>query len=126
MKSGFQPLAVIRHSVAIAGRVTDRARQPVANAVVALTDGPPLFCLRIERLARVRGVTWEKASQRPDRTLTAADGSYRFVDLPSGTYQLTANAAGRGLKESSASVEVRVGSAGELQATIVNLELENM
>lgn len=58
---------------ALAGRVTDERRQPVAGVDVTATE----------------------VSSGLSRTLrTASDGRYRFPSLPTGTYELTAARAG--------------------------------
>lgn len=84
-----------RHSVSIAGRVLDGyTQEPIAGAPVVLTAPkgsrlPKRFVLRREAL-KANDPCWEQRIERPDRTISRADGSYCFLDLPAGTYQLEA------------------------------------
>ena len=83
-----------RHRAAIAGRVTDaQTGKPLPGARVAITSGPEVF--------------------------TAGDGFYRFLDLPAGTYTLTASLPGSGSRYGTESGQVVLGEDLET----VDLEL---
>ena len=90
----------IRHLVAIAGRVTDAATgQPLAGAQVAITAAPQAFTDRLTLAALAAGGGWAALVERPDRTLTRADGSFYFVEaLPDGAYQLSARLPAAGAR----------------------------
>jgi hypothetical protein len=73
-----------RHRAVIAGRVTDaRTGKPLPGARVAITSGPEVF--------------------------TAGDGFYRFLDLPAGSYALTASLPGSGSRYGTKSKQVALG-----------------
>src|SRR5262245_21527470 len=70
----------------IAGRVSDaQTGKPLAGAQVAITNGP--------------------------QAVTAADGFFRFLDLPAGSYTLTASLPGKGSRWGTASKPVALGGA---------------
>lgn len=84
-----------RHHVAIAGQVSDaETGQVIAGAQVRLTQGPATFQRRLALQALQYGDRWETLARRPDRTYTAVDGFFHFLDLPpsnspSDAYRLT-------------------------------------
>jgi hypothetical protein len=88
-----------RRQVALAGRVAIAGTDtPVEGAAVSIVSGPPEFQARLDRLAAVYGTDWARLADRPDRARTAVDGYYWFLDLPVGSYTLSAavpGAAGR-------------------------------
>ncbi|APR87694.1 hypothetical protein A7982_13043 [Minicystis rosea] len=78
------------HQAAIAGKVVDAETQrPVAGVAVAITAMPPSFQEWLSLQAIARGGGWDALIERPDRTVTAVDGCFRFVDLPNGDYTLS-------------------------------------
>ncbi|HEX5717921.1 MAG TPA: carboxypeptidase-like regulatory domain-containing protein [Thermoanaerobaculia bacterium] len=82
------------HRASIAGRVTDaQTGKPLPGVRVEIASGPEV--------------------------LTAGDGFYRFLDLPAGTYTLTASLPGSGSRYGTKSAPVTLGE--ELE--IVDLEL---
>ena len=71
-----------RHQVAVAGQVTDKETgRAVSRAQVAITTAPSEFqdWLAIKKIQY--GERWDSMTERPDRTQTAADGYYYFMDL---------------------------------------------
>jgi hypothetical protein len=116
----------VRHLVALAGRVTDAATgQPVAGAQVAITTAPQAFTDRLALAALAAGAGWAALAERPDRTLTRADGSFYFVDLPDGSYGLTASlpAAGPRYGTVSATATVTRDAQGGLKPVLTVLAL---
>jgi hypothetical protein len=82
---------IVRHRVALAGRVADAlSGQPLAGVRVEITGGPPAFTSLLALRARGAGDLWAAMAERPDRTRTARDGHYHFLDLPAGAYTLAA------------------------------------
>lgn len=77
---------ILRHQVAIAGRVVDTHDQPVAGARVTLTAMPDAYQHTVESAVHAAGVTWQELEERCDRTRTRTDGIYYFLDLPAGSY----------------------------------------
>jgi hypothetical protein len=79
------------HRVTIAGRVIDPdTDQPISSALVELTSVPNGFRQRLALKGLQYGDRWQEMCNRPDRSLTAIDGFFYFVDLPDGKYQLAA------------------------------------
>ena len=64
---------------------------------------------------------------RPNRTHTAADGSYYFLDLPDGDYRLTASLPDSGSRYGTATSEqpakISRNAKGKINLTTVNLAL---
>jgi hypothetical protein len=77
------------HRASIAGRVTDaQTGKPLPGVRVEITSGPEV--------------------------LTAVDGFYRFLDLPAGTYTLTASLPGSGSRYGTNSAPVTLGEDLEM------------
>ena len=75
--------------VAIAGRVREgKTQQAIAGAMVEIIEMPEKLKAILSLKALQYGSQWQKMSDRLDRKITASDGSFYFVDLPTGDYQL--------------------------------------
>jgi hypothetical protein len=61
--------------------------------------------------------------ERPDRHRTAADGHFRFLDLPNGQYTVTASLQRAGSRYGTARVRVRVAHSayGNVTMAVANL-----
>ena len=81
----------LRRQIAISGQVTavDTA-DPIPNARVQITAAPDTFMRKVRLYAKQHGTAWESLTKRVDRTQTAVDGAYYFLDLPDGDYTVTA------------------------------------
>ena len=78
------------HQAAIAGKVIDaRTLRSLPGVHVAIIAMPPVLVQRLALQALQYGHTWERLEERADRTRTAADGCFRFADLPDGAYTLS-------------------------------------
>lgn len=87
------------HRVAISGRVElgfqdnetwTLLPQQAKQIRVELIEAPDSFKRKMQLKALSHGDAWETLARRPDRTQTAEDGSFYFLDLPAGEYQLQA------------------------------------
>jgi hypothetical protein len=96
LPQGFVGLPAGSHQLSIAGRVVDaRTRKIVSKAEVMLTDGP---------------AAWRASREASDRTNSSADGTFRFVDLPEGSYTLTARLPQAGTRYGAVSLRLEVSS----------------
>lgn len=83
--------------VAIAGKVLlAETDQPLAKVKVEIIAMPT----KLERILQLKamqlGQAWEVVPERIDRKLTRNDGSFYFVDLPTGNYTLRASVVNGG------------------------------
>lgn len=113
--------------VRLAGRVIDAERRVgVEGALVRLVEMPDALRLRVETL-RSLGLEPRRGWPDRDRVLTAADGSFFFLDLPPGPYGVAAALPRRGPTPRRASDTVRVelteGDAGRVAMGHVELPL---
>lgn len=116
----------VRHRAVISGRVTDAGTgKPLPGARVEITAGPPAFTGRLALLAKQHGDRWETMAERPDRTRAAADGFFRYLDLPAGQYTLSASLPGAGSRYGtvSAQVTLTVDGQGNISLETANLAL---
>lgn len=117
---------IVRHQVAIAGRVTDlQTGQPIGGAQVEITDAPAEFKTWLAMRAIQYGDRWAALAERPDRTRTAADSHYHFLDLLAGQYTLVASLPGAGTRYGqSDEVKVTVSQDKDGKYTLDPAELE--
>ncbi len=120
-------LQLTRHQVAIAGEVTDaETGRAVARARVEITAAPAAFTGRLAIQAMACGEHWAAMDERPDRSLTAADGHFHFIDLPDGDYVLTASLPGAGTrydKKQQGPVNVSRDAVGNIKMVKIDLAL---
>jgi hypothetical protein len=101
----------IRHQVAIAGKVSDKETgQTIGGAIVEITEMPEPFKTKLALKALQYGANWQTLPERPDRTRTAVDGYFYFVDLPDGNYTLRATLPGTSTRYDSAQTTAIVAS----------------
>jgi hypothetical protein len=111
-----------RHQVAIGGRVVDDRDQPVAGAQVTITSMPRALRQKIDDAASAAGAGWQDLDERVGRTLTKADGSFYFLDLPAGRYTLQGIVQGSDLL-AQRTVSVSWGQDGNVKKAIADLKL---
>jgi hypothetical protein len=98
---------VIRHQVAIAGRVINAKTQvAIAGAQVTLVEMPKRLRTILQLKALQYGNAWEQMPQRPDRSYSDKDGHYFFRDLPEGDYKIEAFLPNTGTRYGSVSQAV--------------------
>jgi hypothetical protein len=117
---------IIQHAVAISGRVTDaQTNTGIGRARVEITAGPAEFMNALVLRAAAVGRGWAGQQDRPDRKLTAADGHFHFLDLPNGTYTLTATLPGTGSRFGTAQITPAVSrdSLGNLIMTTADIQI---
>lgn len=101
-----------RRRVALVGRVTEaETGRPLAGARVEVADAPAAF-------AAARAVAPRRAA-----TAAGADGHFHFLDLPGGTYSVTASVPGGGDRYGTASARARVSVSRDGAVTAGKLEL---
>ena len=82
-------MQISNSQVAIAGRVLEgETKEPISGAMVEIIEMPEKFNEILSLKALQYGSQWEKMSDRADRQITASDGYFYFVDLPTGDYKL--------------------------------------
>ncbi len=100
---------VVRHRVAIAGRVLDAGcEKPLGNAEVRITAMPAGFAKWLEFAALPYGRMWDAMPERPDRTRSRPDGLFYFLDLPDGDYGLRAAVPSLGRRFGSVEEKAKV------------------
>ena len=114
MVTTWMKLKPIRHQVALAGQVSDaQTGQVIPGARVELTPLSGTFKTRIALQALQYGEQWQAMTERPDRTQTANDGSFYFLDLADGRYTLTVSLLGAGTRYGLAQSTVAVSRQGD-------------
>ncbi|MGL5062582.1 MAG: carboxypeptidase regulatory-like domain-containing protein [Microcoleus sp.] len=117
----------IRHQVAIAGQVSDKETGlTIGNAIVEITAMPDAFEKKRSLQALSYGSEWERLAKRCDRTTTAIDGFFHFIDLPPGEYTLTASLPGAANRYKTAQTKVILPSRDNLNQpkfAVANLTL---
>src|SRR5919199_5413858 len=103
-----------KNRVAIAGQLSNaETGQVIHRARVEITKMPDSFKNWLTLRAMQYGANWETMVERPDRTQTAIDGHFHFLDLPDGDYTLTASLPGTGTRYGAVEKEVKVSRNGD-------------
>lgn len=124
--ASFITLSKPVHEVAIAGKVIDpKTNVGVAGASVSITSMPAAFASRLALRALSYGSKWDAMTSRPDRTVTAHDGVFCFLDLPDGAYTvaITPKGGGRRFGGATHAFTVARGADGDINATVELISL---
>jgi hypothetical protein len=122
--SGLPRLEPTRHQVAIAGSVINaQTGAAIGRARVEITAAPDAFADWLALLAVQYGGRWAAMGERPDRTHTAVDGHFHFMDLPDGDYALTASLPGSGTRYATAQAQATVTRDGKGNLTMVAADM---
>ncbi|HSB70750.1 MAG TPA: carboxypeptidase-like regulatory domain-containing protein [Candidatus Methylomirabilis sp.] len=117
---------VVRHMVAVAGRVLDaQSGKPVGGARVKITAGPSAFTTWLATSARQHETRWAVMEERPDQTRSRGDGHFHFMDLPDGAYTLTATVPESGSRfgEAGGTATVSRNAEGHISPGRVEIHL---
>lgn len=124
MASQWLRLEPTRHQVAIAGDVTDaEAGAAIGRARVEITAGPAAFTDRLALRATRHQDRWAAMDERLDRTRTAADGHFHFLDLPDGDYSLAASLPGSGTRYGTAQAQATVSRDAKGNITMATADM---
>ncbi len=115
---------IMRHQVAIGGRVVNDHDQPVAGAQVTITAMPEAYQYKVDSAANAAEGTWQQLEERCDRTRTQADGLYYFLDLPAGEYTVQGSDQSSG-RHAETTVSVTWDSEGKVHMAIADLKLSS-
>jgi len=116
----------VRHQVAIVGRVTDAlTRRPMGGAVVTIVKMPAAAKSRLAMKSIQFGARWKSMAERLDRTRTAEDGLFYFLDLPNGKYTILASIErfGKRYGSSEGTVTVSRDATGKMQIDALEISL---
>jgi hypothetical protein len=110
-RPGFQAIDLITHRAAIVGRAIDqRTQASLVGVAVVITGGPPAWSARLTALQQ------GQPGARPDRVISAANGFFRWLDLPVGVYSL--NAALPGTRYATATGSATVVTTGPVSVDL--------
>lgn len=103
-----------KNRVAIAGQLSNaQTGEVIHRARVEITKMPDSFKNWLMLHAMQYGANWEIMVERPDRTQSAIDGHFHFLDLPDGDYTLTASLPGTGTRYGVVEKQVQVSCNGD-------------
>lgn len=117
---------IVRHQVAIAGRVTEAlSGEALGGTLVRISAGPPEFQNQLTLMQKKWGTRWSKMLDRYDQRRTASDGHFHFMDLPNGAYILIASIPGMGSRYDTEQAYVSVTRDDEdrIEMSITDIEL---
>jgi hypothetical protein len=87
---------------------------------------PMAFQKKLAARALQYGAQWSGMTERPDRARSRPDGSFYFLDLPDGDYQLAASLPNMGKRYGAAEAKATVSrdAGGKMQIAFVDLSLQ--
>ncbi|HEY9598732.1 MAG TPA: carboxypeptidase-like regulatory domain-containing protein [Cyanophyceae cyanobacterium] len=114
----------VRHQAALAGRAFNaQTKKAIGGVLVTIIKAPEEFTRWLNVKALQYGDRWQVMAERPDRTRTAIDGHFHFLDLPDGEYSLTASLPSAGRRYGTALVTVTVSRENNNKNIIATADL---
>ncbi|MBV9301611.1 MAG: carboxypeptidase regulatory-like domain-containing protein [Acidobacteriaceae bacterium] len=114
---------IVRHRVALGGRITDEETgKPLEGVDVTIIDMPQEFKVQVNHASLQYANSWERMRERLDRTVTKKNGLFYFVDLPSGNYRLNVSVPGPGSSYSTGQKTASVSRDGDGNSTVVRVD----
>ena len=106
---------VVRHQVAICGVVLDSSGRRLPNVQGNIEDGPKAYAAKLAVAAVALGAAATKPAASPGREvkerfehrMTRDDGTFFYLDLPSGNYRLKAIDARSGASDEKTAAVAR-------------------
>jgi len=109
-----------KNRVAIAGQVIDaETKLAIPGVLVEISQIEGKFKNWLDLQALQYGKSWGKILKRPDKTLTAVDGCFCFINLPDGEYKLSVSLPSARTSYGKVDKEVTVASNGNSDKIIV-------
>jgi Carboxypeptidase regulatory-like domain len=102
------------------------ADSPLSGARVEIVEKPAAFERALALKAMRHGARWQSMADRPDRTQTAADGLFYFLDLPDGAYTLEVSVSDRGARYGAerAAAKVARDQKGNIQLEFLEIPVQ--
>jgi hypothetical protein len=113
---------LVRHQVAIGGVAVDARGLPVPDARVLIASAPKQFERRIRGNSELSENRLRRAMASIGSATTRRDGSFYFLDLPAGKYDLECTDGKSGTK-GERSVSVTWGLKGKIDLADVKIQL---
>jgi hypothetical protein len=122
--TAWMTLTTKQRQVAIAGRVIEAVtKQAIAGAMIKIEQSPPGF----QQMLKLKALQFGDRPIEPlNQTMSAIDGCFYFLDLPSGTYTLTASLPGTGTRYgtvTTAALTIARNAKGNAETAIVEITL---
>lgn len=115
----------VRHRVALAGRVTDASKHPIGGVEVRIVEMPAAARHWFGNKASRHGMRWISLREAPNRTRTAADGVFYFLDLPNGKYTVAASlTSDKRYGEARGATTVSRDGEGNVKLKFINIVLQ--
>ncbi|NJL79233.1 MAG: hypothetical protein HC836_20790 [Richelia sp. RM2_1_2] len=115
-------MSITNPQIAIAGRVVEgETKKIIAGAMVKIIEMPEVFQTKLSLKAMQYGSQWQKMFERPDCKITASDGYFYFINLPTGEYVLeTSLSANSTYSKVKTKVKVSDSINGKIPTTIID------
>jgi len=122
----WRKLEATEHRLAISGSVVDAfTKSFLPGVTVEMTNTPAAFQDLLASWSLAHANEFNARLERPDRTMTFSDGSFRFVDLPDGAYDVSFSMTHHSEQYGSVQKHVNVarGDDGKIVVSQVFVEL---